>query len=171
MIGLHALGSRRTGGLGWVAITLVTIGFGAQWVAGIVASTVTWGDLSACVNPRDCNIYDPAGLFRLASTGIQLGVILSAIGLLLVGVVVRRARVLPQGGALPFILAGVSLAPTLLLIGVLTLLPSTDAAGDIKLEAALSAFGLAATVLWALLGRAILRAPIEASPAIATTAS
>ncbi len=171
MVGLHALAGRRAGRLGRVALTLVVVGLVGVVIAGSMSSALAWGDLSRCVNPRDCNIYDATGMFRLAAAGTRLGMLIAAVGLVLYGVFALRTRVLARGNVLPLLLGLLLVVPYIISAVVFSLTPDPGAEGDIKLSAVFAAISLIEAILWAVLGRALLRAPLEEAPAIAGAAS
>ncbi len=171
LFGLHALGHTRAGAAGLIAITLIAVGLVAQTVAGILASALSWSDLSACISARDCNIFDGTGMFRQAIAVANNGNLIAMVGLLLYGIVALRARLLPHGNSLPFLLAVASQLPYAIVRIAFTLVPSPDAVGDIRLDSVLMAGSLAVAIVSFLLGRAILRAASQLPPAPAAPAS
>lgn len=171
LLGLHALVHTRTGAVGLVAITLIAVGLVTQAAAGTLASALSWGDLSACISARNCNIYDGAGMLRQAIAVVNTGYLIGTPGLLLYGIVMLRARPLPRGNSLPLLLVVAGTLPYLIMRIALTLVPSPDAEGSIRLDSVLMAGSLAVAVVSFLLGSAILRAASQLPPATAAPAS
>lgn len=165
MIGLHALGRTRTGAMGWVAITLIAVGLVVQVVAGMLASALSWGDLSACISARNCNIYDGTGMFRQAIAVEMAGNLIATLGLVIYGILMLRVRLLPRGNVLLLLLVVVSALPYLILRVAIALVPATDAEGEIRLGVVGICGSLAVAIVTFLLGSAILGAASQLPPA------
>jgi hypothetical protein len=158
MLSLHAFAKDRMGVFGWVTITLAAVGLIAFAAASALASALSWADLSQCVNPRDCNIYDGTGWLRAAYAILAFNTVLASVGLLLYGIAMLRVRPLPRGNVLPLLLTLAWLLPFLVTLIASILVPATDSEGTLKLEAVSALFAVAGIVTTFLLGRALLRA-------------
>lgn len=158
LLSLHAFAKDRMGVFGWVTITLAVVGLITFAAASVLASALSWTDLSQCVNPRDCNIYDGTGWLRAAFAILELSTVLASVGLLLYGIATLRVRPLPHGNVLPLLLTLAWLLPFLVTLMASILVPATDSEGTLRLDAVSALFGVAGIVITFLLGRTLLQA-------------
>ena len=143
----------------------MVLGLAGEMGAGAVASAVSWPDLSQCINPRSCNIFDPTGLWRLAQFANLVGVVVAGIGFVLYGMAMMRSRLLPRGNGLPLLLGVASTLWLLIVFAAVVIVPATDGEGTIRIDAVIALGSVLETILIILFGRTLLQAsPVVALP-------
>jgi hypothetical protein len=155
LIGVQARGASRARAIGWISITVAVLGMIISSLGSGLTSALMYWQADTCNSALNCNFYDPSGYLMMGNMVGLLGTVISAIGMVIYGIVALRRRVLPRGNWL------------LLAVGITGLLDATatftgtmagnsiDAAGILKVTIILSVPALAADIAWLLLGVAM----------------
>jgi hypothetical protein len=150
-------------GSGLLLITVATAS--EAWAVGVTRT---------CVSVTNCNVYDPSYYRMLYNTLATVGILFVAVGLVLLWLTIRRARLLPRT-AWALALAGVMPLLTLLFgIVALILVPHPDWAAIIDEQLANNGLGIVWALSWMVLGVGLLAAqpePEAPGPRLALQAS
>jgi hypothetical protein len=155
LIGVQACGASRARAIGWISITVAVLGMIISSLGSGLTSALIYSQANTCNSALNCTFYNPSGYLMMGNMVGLLGTMISAIGMVIYGIVALRRHVLPRGNWL------------LLVVGITGLLDATatftgtmagnsiDAAGILKVTIILSVPALAADIAWLLLGVAM----------------
>ena len=156
LIGVQARCARRTGVVGWISITVAILGMIISSLGNGLTSALMYSQSDRC-SPQSCVIYDPNGYLMMGYMVGLFGMVISAIGTMIYGVVTLRRRVLPRGNWLLLVVGLTGLLDVMAVFIVTFMGNGIDGAGVLKVEIILSIPALAADIAWILLGVALWR--------------
>ncbi|HEU4781928.1 MAG TPA: hypothetical protein VFS83_01180 [Ktedonobacterales bacterium] len=153
LIGVQARGASRARAIGWISITVAVIGMIISSLGSGLTSALMYSQADTCNSALNCNVYDPSGYLMMGNMVGLLGTVISAIGMVIYGIIALRRRVLPRGNWLLLAvgITGLLDAAAAAFIGTMTG-SSVDAAGLLKVAIILSVPALAVDIAWILLG-------------------
>jgi hypothetical protein len=152
LIGVQARGASRARALGWISITVAVLGMIVSSLGAGLTSALMYSQTNMCNSALDCTIYDPNGYLMIGNMVGLLGTVISAIGLIIYGIVALRRRVLPRSNWLLLVVGITGLLDAMAaFVGMMTG-NSIEATGVSKVGIILSVPALAADIAWILLG-------------------
>jgi hypothetical protein len=156
LIGVQARGASRATAIGWISITVAILGMIISSLGSGLTLTLMYSQANTCYSALNCTFYDPNGYLMMGNMVGLLGTVISAIGMVIYGIIALRRRVLPRGSWLLLAvgITGLLDATAAAFIGMMTG-SSVDAAGLLKVAIMLSLPALATDIAWILLGVAM----------------
>lgn len=156
LIGVQARGASRARALGWISITVAVLGMIISSLGSGLTSALMYSQADTCNSALNCKFYDPSGYLMMGNMVGVLGTVISAIGMVIYGIIALRRRVLPRGNWLLLAvgITGLLDATAAAFIGTMTG-SSVDATGPLNVAIMLSVPALAADIAWILLGFAL----------------
>ena len=155
LIGVQVRGASRARAIGWISITVAVLGMIISSLGSGLTSALMYSQADTCNSALNCTFYDPSGYLMMGNMVGQLGTVISAIGMVVYGIVALRRRVLPRGNWL-LLMVGITemLDATAAFIGMMTG-AGIDASGILKVAIIPSLTALAVDIAWILLGVAL----------------
>jgi len=157
LVGLHLLATSRLGQRGASFVTCALIGLVLFVMGNVAFALFIHSQSTGCVSPTDCNFYDPDRVLQTSAIAQLAGLALFTCGLVCYGSLLRRARALPWGNALPVALGVVAPLSLVVQAGAAVIAPHSDYAGNLAVDLASSTLAAVQIVIWLLLARALLR--------------
>jgi hypothetical protein len=155
LIGVQARGAGGARAIGWISITVAILGMIISSLGNGLTSALMYSQANACDSAPYCTFYDPNGYLMMGYMVGLLGTVISAIGMVIYGIVALRRRVLPRGNWLLLVLGITWLLDTSATFVATMAANGTDSTGQLRVAIILSVPALAVDIAWILLGVAL----------------